>query len=96
MRQMSRHPNLGILLSHFSFPSLCRAFVASVTDCDLPYLSDAIWCIQWLLVHWGISSTQNTRNCVLVEFPKILSKIKGFFPTFSAKITQIYIQFFGE
>ena len=41
MRQMSLLPNLGILLSHFSFPSLStlrQASVASVTDCDLPHL----------------------------------------------------------
>ena len=99
MRQMSRRPNLGILLSHFSFRSLCQAevaSVASVTDCDLPHLSNVIWCIQWFLVHWGISSTQNSRNLILVEYPKILSKKEGFFLIFSAKITEIYIQFFGE
>ena len=99
MRQMSRRPNLGILLSHFSFPSLRQADVASVTsvtDCDLPHLSNVIWCIQWFLVHWGISSIQNSRNLILVEWPKILSKKEGFFPIFSAKITQIYILFFGE
>ena len=72
------------------------ASVATVTDCDLPHLSSAIWCIQWFLVHWGISSIQNFCNWILVECLNTLSKKKGFFLTFSAKITQIYIQFFGE
>ena len=62
-------------------------FVASVTECDLPPLSSAIWSIQWLLVHWSISSTQNFCNWILVECPNILL-LNG---SFSAKITQIYI-----
>ena len=55
------------------------ASVATVTDCDLPHLSSAIWCIQWFLVHWGISSIQNSCNWILVECPNTLSKKKWLF-----------------
>ena len=69
---------------------------ASVTECDLPPLLSAIWSIQWVLVHWSISSTQSSCNWILVECLKILSRKNGSFLKFRTKITQIYIQFYGE
>ena len=78
MRQMSHFPNLGILLSQFSFPSLHQTFC----KCDRMWFfatSGAIWTIQWFLVHWRISSTQSSCNWVLVECLKILSKKKVLF-----------------